>query len=214
MVQRHERSAFGSAYAFPGGVLEPSDRLVHDRCSGITANTANRVLDLEDNGLDYYSAAVRELFEEVGVLLAGTDLDEARRSTARARLNDGSLSWDEFVVDNDLTLDCPALRYFSFWITPVELPKRYSTRFFLARLPAGQAASHCGGELTGSCWMSARDVLRARKAQTMIVHYPTRKTLERLAEFDSTDVLLDWAGRCAEQGVVCDQPALSPDMLR
>ena len=48
----------------------------------------------------------------------------------------------------------------------------------------------------------------------MIVHYPTRKTLERLAEFDSTDVLLDWAGRCAEQGVVCDQPALSPDMLR
>ena len=62
--------------------------------------------------------------------------------------------------------------------------------------------------------MSARDVLRARKEQTMIVHYPTRKTLERLAEFDSTDALLEWAGHCAEQGVVCDQPALSPEMLR
>ena len=214
MVRRHERSAFGSAYAFPGGVLEPADRRVHDRCRGITANTANRVLELEDNGLDYYSAAVRELFEEVGVLFAESDLDETRLGAARARLNDGSLSWDEFVAANDLRLDCSVLRYFSFWITPVELPKRYSTRFFLAKLPTEQAASHCGGELTDSCWMSARDVLRARTAQQMIVHYPTCKTLERLAEFDSTDVLLEWAGRCAEQGVVCDQPALSPDMLR
>ena len=214
MVRRHARSSFGSAYAFPGGVLEPADRRVHDCCAGISTATANRLLGLEHNGLDYYSAAVRELFEESGVLLGECGLDAVQLATTRTRLNDGSLSWDAFVRESDVTLDCAALSYFSFWITPVELPRRYSTRFFLAELPTGQSASHCGGELTDSCWMSAREVLQARKAETMTVHYPTRKTLERLAEFDSTSDVHAWAARCAAHGVVCDQPALSPDMLR
>ena len=213
MVRRHERSAFGSAYAFPGGVLEPADHRVHARCTGISAASADQMLDLEEGGLDYYSAAVRELFEEAGVLLGSSALDAAQLAAARTRLNAGSLHWDTFASDSDLTLDCAALRYFSFWITPIGLPKRYSTRFFLAELPAGQAALHCGGELTDSCWMSACDVLQARAAHTMTVHYPTRKTLERLAEFESTDVLLEWAARCAARGVVCDQPAFGPEVL-
>lgn len=214
MVKRHERSSFGSAFAFPGGVLETVDRNVHNRCTGLSPAGANRLLGLETGGLDYYSAAARELFEEAGILLGDTRLGAAQLAACRERLNDGSLEWGTFVSEYDLQLDCAALRYFSFWITPTALPKRYSTRFFLSQLPDGQEATHCGGELTDSCWMSARDVLAARDGREMTVHYPTRKTLERLAQFDSTQALLEWAGRCAEHGVVCDQPELTPEMLR
>ena len=150
----------------------------------------------------------------IGVLLADTSFTASGLELLRTRLNDGTLSWNAFVARGELALHCDALHYFSFWITPIGLPKRYSTRFFLAELPAGQQADHCGGELTDSCWMSAAECLRAHEEKTMTVHYPTRKTLERLAEFDSAETLLEWARRCGERGVVCDQPAFSPELLR
>ncbi len=214
MVKRHEQSSFGAAYAFPGGVLEAADSLVHARCSGRTGAEANRILELHEGGLDYYVAAVRELFEEAGVLLGTTRFAPQELEAARAQLNAGTLMWDAFAADADLELSCDRLHYFSFWITPAELPKRYSTRFFLAALPAGQTASHCGGELTESCWKSAAETLRARDEKTMRVHYPTRKTLERVAQFGSTATLLEWARRCEQEGVVCDQPAFGPELLR
>lgn len=214
MVKRHERSAFGSAYAFPGGVLEDADHNVHDHCVGLSSADANRVLAVDSGGLDYFSAAVRELFEESGVLLGCTQLSNDELDRARADLNAGALRWDDFVHANELLMTCDRLHYFSFRITPPELPKRYSARFFLAELPAGQQAVHCGGELTDSCWMSAQAILNASRNKTMRVHHPTRKTLERIAQFDSVVALSEWASSCAEQGVICDQPALAPEMLR
>ena len=214
MVKRHELSSFGSAYAFPGGVLEDADRRVHDRCVGVTPAAAGRQLGLDEGGLNYFSAAVRELFEEAGVLLGQTRFDADKLVELRAKLNEGSLTWDTFAAEGELELQCDALHYFSFWITPVGLPKRYSTRFFLAELPAEQQAVHCGGELTRSCWMSASDILAAHEEKKMTVHYPTRKTLERVRQFDSTHALLEWARRCAGKGVICDQPAFGPELLR
>lgn len=214
MVKRHERSAFGSAYAFPGGVLEPADSNVHGFCAGVTAGDADRQLDVDSGGLDYFSAAVRELFEESGVLLGNSGLSGQALDAARTALNDHSLDWDRFVAENDIVMPCDRLHYFSFWITPEGLPKRYSTRFFLTQLPAGQSARHCGGELTDSCWLPAAQVLDAYRNKTMRVHYPTRKTLERVAQFDSTDELLAWARRCGEKGVACDQPAFAPELLQ
>ena len=214
MVKRHERSSFGSAYAFPGGVLEPADQAVHDHCSGLSAAAANRMLGVEDGGLEYFSAAARELFEEAGVLIGTTQLSAQELDDARDALNDESLGWDTFVANNEVVMPYDRLHYFSFWITPTELPKRYSTRFFLTKMPEGQRAAHCGGELTDSCWMPAAAILEASKKKTMRVHYPTRKTLERVAQFASTAELIDWAARCAQQGVVCDQPAFAPELLR
>jgi len=214
MVKRHELSSFGSAYAFPGGVLEHADRSVHDRCAGISSADANRLFGLADGGLDYFSAAVRELFEEAGVLIGETRLTRSELAERRTKLNDGSLSWDTFAAEGELVLNCDQLHYFSFWITPEELPKRYSTRFFLTELPAGQQAVHCGGELTDSCWMPASEILQAHSDETMTVHYPTRKTLERMVHFDSTGSLCEWARHCSEKGVICDQPAFGPELLR
>jgi 8-oxo-dGTP pyrophosphatase MutT (NUDIX family) len=213
MVKRHERSAFGSAYAFPGGVLEKSDHEVHDQCVGLSDEDADRALGLEGIGLDYFSAAIRELFEESGVLLGETTLSGSELDSARVRLNEGLLRWDRFVIENKIRLRCDRLHYFSFWITPKGLPKRYSTRFFLAELPKGQSAAHCGGELTDSCWMPASGVLEARKDKTMRVPYPTRKTLKSIARFDTTASLCGWARQCAERGVICDQPAFAPELF-
>jgi 8-oxo-dGTP pyrophosphatase MutT (NUDIX family) len=213
MVKRHARASFGSRFAFPGGVLEQSDAAVSAYCQGVSATRANALLDLEQGGLAYYSAAIRELFEESGVLLAEHGLSDEAQQAARDGLNAGSLDWLDFVAGNKLTLQCDRLHYFSYWITPVGLPKRYSARFFMAQMPTAQAASHDGSELTESCWMSARDVLAARKQKKMKVPYPTRKTLKRVAEFSDVASLLAWAKACGEQGVICDQPAFRPEEL-
>ena len=124
MVKRHKKSSFGSRYAFPGGVLESSDEQVHARSSGISAARANRLLDVDAGGQDYYSAAIRELFEESGVLLAKHKLSEKELDAARAALNSGGLAWDVFVAKSGLTLHYDRLHYFSFWITPAGSPKR------------------------------------------------------------------------------------------
>ena len=207
MVKRHAQASFGSKFAFPGGVLEESDTAVRSICSGISGERANQLLDVEQGGLEYYSAAIRELFEESGVLLAEHALSAQALEAARAALNSGSLAWHQFAADNELQLECDRLHYFSFWITPVGAPKRYSTRFFLAKVPKAQVASHDGGELTESCWMTAEEILKARKQKTMKLPYVTRKTLKRVAKFSDTPSLMAWAEACGERGVVCDQPA-------
>lgn len=208
MVRRHEKASFGSAYAFPGGVVDPEDSEVHEFCHGLTSAAANLRLGVEDNGLDYYSAAVRELFEETGVLLAKfSSLDEDLASV-RDALNDGSLNWAEFVTRRELLLDCSNLHYISHWITPPILPKRYSTRFFLTALPAGQEAMHCGGELTASRWATATDMLAAQRRGEVKLHYPTIKTLESVARHKTMDELVDWAKSCVEWGVTSMVPVI------
>ena len=207
LVQRHERSAFGGAHAFPGGVLEPGDSRVYEHCSGVSADEADALLDV-DGGLAYFSAAVRELFEESGVLLAAVGRRGVDLAAARDALNDGSLDWRSFVDDNALRLHCDALHYFSFWITPEALPRRFSTRFFLAAMPDDQDAAHCGGELTDSCWMSAEDALDASRDGSISLHFPTIRTLEALARHRSLDAMLAWAAACGRAGVPCIFPEI------
>ena len=207
LVRRHERSAFGGAYAFPGGVLEDADARVADHCTGITPAAADAMLGTA-GALAWFSAAVRELFEESGVLLATTGRRGLDLGAARDALNDGTLDWQAFVRDNALQLRCDALHYFSFWITPEALPRRFATRFFLAAMPEGQDATHCGGELTDSCWMSAQEALAAARDGSIRLHFPTLRTLEALARHGSLDELLGWAASCARAGVPCIFPEI------
>ncbi len=207
LVERHERSAFGGAHAFPGGVLEAADSRVYEHCAGVSASEADALLEV-DGGLAYFSAAVRELFEESGVLLAAVEQSGVDLAAARDALNDGSLDWQTFVNENALQLRCDALHYFSFWITPEALPRRFSTRFFLAAMPDDQDAAHCGGELTDSCWMTAEDALAASRDGSISLHFPTIRTLESLARHSSLDMLLDWAAACAKEGVPCIFPEI------
>jgi 8-oxo-dGTP pyrophosphatase MutT (NUDIX family) len=208
MVRRHADSSFGAAYAFPGGVVEDDDRAVHEFCAGVTETQADSRLGVKNGGLDLYSAAIRELFEESGVLLGGSENLDEDLCAIRDALNDGSERWADFVARNHLDLQCDQLHYFSHWITPVTQSKRYSTRFFLARLPEGQVAAHCGGELTESRWISAHDMLEAGRQGVVKLHFPTIKTLESLARHKTLEALLDWAESCVEWGVTSMVPAI------
>ena len=208
MVQRHAESSFGAAHAFPGGVVDPEDGAVHEYCAGISSKKADSNLGVRAGGLDYYSAAVRELFEESGVLLANPDDVAEGLGAARDALNDGSDNWADFVMRNELELQCDKLHYFSHWITPPSQAKRYSTRFFIAALPANQVAGHCGGELTASCWMTAHDALAAGRAREMALHFPTIKTLESIARHKTLDELIEWAASAVEWGITSMLPMI------
>jgi 8-oxo-dGTP pyrophosphatase MutT (NUDIX family) len=208
MVRRHAKSSFGTAYAFPGGVVDDDDARVHEFCTGLSTVQADSRLGVKSHGLDLYSAAIRELFEESGVLLASTETVIEDLGTARDALNDGSARWSEFVVRNQLELRCDQLHYISHWLTPPTLPKRYSTRFFLAELPEGQAAMHCGGELTDSRWTTAHDMLEAGWAGDVELHFPTIKTLESIARHKTLEALVEWARSCVEWGVTSMVPKI------
>lgn len=216
LVLRHERASFGASYVFPGGVNEPDDAAVYERCYGINDAAASQRLGLAGGGLDYYVAAIRELFEESGILLAHragegdawVQVTDNDCEPQRAALNAGTLCWRDFLLERDLSMACEALNYFAFWVTPRSLKKRFSTRFFMAALPAGQQACHDGGELTDSCWMRPVAALAAADSQEMTVPPPTRATLKALCRFASVAEALAWAQQHEEHGVDCVLPAL------
>ena len=200
LVRRHGSTAFGDMWAFPGGVVDGDDARVVDACDGMSGTEANQLLDVR-NGLTYFSAAIREVFEETSVLLATSSAEPASLRRHRDGLNDGSLRWPEFVVSTNARLDCSALHYLSYWITPEGMPKRFATRFFAARLPHGQLAEHCGGELIESAWQSPAAALEAHEAGRLPMIFPTLRTLEQLRDADSVDEALDLADRLAARGI-------------
>jgi len=215
MARRHAGTAFGDSYVFPGGVLDPGDAEVHGRCRDVTPQHANASLKLEANGLDYFSAAVRELFEEAGILLARDAAgrwafagEEPVASGLRRQLNDGSLGWQQLLDDHDLRLACGNLHYFAHWVTPRSEPKRFSTRFFTAVLPRGQTAVHDGGELTDSRWMTAEGVLQAQRDGDMKLIYPTYATLKEIARLSDVEQVIGWARQRSNAGIARVRPAI------
>ena len=208
MVRRHEHSSFGAAFAFPGGVVDAEDSEIFEFCQGVTDEVASTRLGVEKGGLQYYSAAIRELFEESGVLLADCSAVDEDLMQVRSALNEGRLNWAEWVMESRLLLNCGQLHYFSHWVTPESLPKRYSTRFFLAVSPHGQLAEHCGGELTESYWVTAKDMLAVGRRGDAKLHYPTIKTLESVARYKDLASLVDWARSSAGWGVTSLAPAV------
>lgn len=216
LVLRHERAAFGASYAFPGGVLEPADSTVTVHCGEADDAGLSRRLGLRDGGLAFFSAAIRELFEETAILLARRADDRGRPclvadngcDALRDALNDGTLAWPEFLERERLTLACDRLSYFSFWVTPRYFGKRYSTRFFAARLPEGQRACHDGGELTDSVWLRPAEALAAAADGKLDLPRPTERTLAALAPFADVAATLAWAREREARGVRCLLPAV------
>ena len=210
MVRRHSRAVFASFYVFPGGVVDAGDSHVHHRSTGLTETQANDLLGVEQGGLDYYSAAIREAFEEAAVLFArgadtewafsGTTMNNNEIESYRARLNSGDISWTDFIDQHDFRPAYDSLQYIAYWQTPGSEKKRFSTRFFLAVMPDGQSAIHDDGELTDSCWMTADDVLESGKRGEMKLMYPTFSTLRDIATFETVNEVVLWAKRSGQSG--------------
>jgi 8-oxo-dGTP pyrophosphatase MutT (NUDIX family) len=200
LVRRNRQTAFGDVWAFPGGVVEAWDARAVSRTTGLGADDANRLLDAP-NALNYYSAAIRELFEETGVLLSpgGSVPPDAR--TARDELLSGSRDWPRFLEGAGFYADAGALHYLSYWVTPEGRSRRFATRFFVARLPTGQAAVHCGGELVDGAWQTPRDALDLHRAGQLPMIFPTIRTLEHLARHSGIEAVIADADRRASAGI-------------
>lgn len=205
LVRRRAGDAFGNAYTFPGGVVDHDEANAHIVCEGRSPEEANEILGTND-GLDYYSAAIRELFEETGILLARDSDgnwpgDSTRFAKERVAVDELDLSWPDFLRNADLCMAGDALHYFAWWTTPVDYPKRWSARFFAAALPPGQVAEHDGKELTDSRWLTAKDALALREAGKLKLPQPTRRNLALMSEFGSVESLLDWAESRRHSGI-------------
>ncbi len=200
LVQRSDSIAFlGGAHVFPGGRVDPSDH-VHDvdaTTESITSANA-RMLDVPGEvAIAHYVAAVRELFEEAGVLLARplTAASVERLASHRRDLLAGRITFADITRRERLHLALDELAYFAHWVTPEIEIRRFDTRFFVARAPEGQTPIHDAGETTHSEWVEPMIAIERCRAGAISLPPPTWTTLQMLARFDSIDAVFDWARR-------------------
>ena len=188
------------ASVFPGGVLDAHDRGLHLRCGGLDDTVASARLAVPEGGLDYYAAAIRECFEEAGVLFAN-DADQRpvaldglpteQLAAMRHAAEQGTGALLALCEQHGWQLAADRLAYFSHWLTPPGMPRRFDTRFFLALMPDGQSARPDGRETVEHVWLKPAEAMDpARGLKLMNV---TRRILEQLARFDSAAALIDHA---------------------
>jgi 8-oxo-dGTP pyrophosphatase MutT (NUDIX family) len=205
MVKRHHQIDFASgALVFPGGKTHAGD--------GDPA-WADHVLgwgayDAEQRGLRI--AAIREVFEEAGILLAmrrdGASIGgEACPMEVRQAVDAGTTAFLDVVRDLEAQLDLAALTVFARWITPPLTPKRFDTWFYAVSAPAEQLAACDGRETVDAEWIAPAEALRLAEAGARKVIFPTRMNLKLLAEASGAD---DAVSRAAARTLVTVQPQI------
>jgi 8-oxo-dGTP pyrophosphatase MutT (NUDIX family) len=198
-------------YVFPGGAVDPSDgdpRLAAR--SVLPPGDAAAALGGGGAGLERYVAAIRELFEEAGVLLADPPPDPAKAATARAALLDGSVSLADVAEDLDLRLRSDLLVPTSHWTTPPIMARRFDTRFFAAELPPSSEVTFAPDEVVAHRWATPRAALDAMAAGEIAMWVPTGATLQQLEHLrDLDDVRRRFVhGPVAAPRVVVERPDL------
>ena len=199
MIRRNTKMVFaGGMWVFPGGMVDPEDAVEFEpRCAGLDDAAANQILGVDDNGLAYWVAAIRENFEEAGLLLAtgpgGVTIDGADFADARRALNASEVAFIDLVRDHGLTLDTNAVHYTARWITPIGGPRRFDARFFVTTPPPGQAVEHDENETVAWDWVSPTDALERYEREEMVMMTPTVRMLRCLALFESADQVMEAA---------------------
>jgi glyoxylase-like metal-dependent hydrolase (beta-lactamase superfamily II)/8-oxo-dGTP pyrophosphatase MutT (NUDIX family) len=184
MLQRAQSAAFlGGAYVFPGGSLDRQDDDM-ERVVGLTEAQASERLQVASGGIAYYVAAIRECFEEAGILLA-CDKDGAQVGPSRAQslMHWRNKPFREMLKAENLYIPAGDLAYFGHWITAPGRSRRFDARFFVALAPAGQQGSHDAAETVHDVWIAPREALeRAARNEIELVN-ATRESLKELARF-------------------------------
>lgn len=206
MVRRTLKAAFaGGMYVFPGGRIDDADRAtdVAARCDGLTDVEASGLLGLPASGLAYWVAAIRECFEEAGVLLArhagggivrfDDPVIAERFGRHRREVHGGTLSLAELCAIEDLRLVTDSIRYVSHWITPIGERRRFDTRFLLARAPQAQEPLHDDAETIESLWIQPSEALERFHAGMLGMFPPTVANLEFLAQHATAEGALEVA---------------------
>jgi glyoxylase-like metal-dependent hydrolase (beta-lactamase superfamily II)/8-oxo-dGTP pyrophosphatase MutT (NUDIX family) len=201
LSRRAERGDHNSgAWVFPGGIVDPGDAQAATCCAGLDEELANERLGVKSGALSYYVAAVRECFEESGLLFAADargeivplDGDAAAALRAwRGPLHRGERTMVELCNAFGLTLALDRLVYLSHWLTPLGRAKRFDTRFFIAAVPPTQTAEFDGTEMVEQLWLRPEEAL-ARAAELKLMT-PTQTTLRLVGRHPNVDALLAWA---------------------
>ena len=199
MLRRTTSAAFaGGMYVFPGGKVDEVDggADVEQHCDGFADAAASAALGLDHGGLAFWVAAIRECFEEAGLLLArrtdGSPLTVVNAD--RRAVHAGELSMVELCRRDGLALDLSALRYVAHWVTPEgESPRRFDTRFFLAAAPADQEGVHDDTETVHSMWIRPADALEQAERNELVMLPPTVANLRAIADCASTAEALEQA---------------------
>ncbi|MFF1601925.1 NUDIX hydrolase [Streptomyces mirabilis] len=199
MLRRRASMAFaGGAYAYPGGGVDPRDDEHQIRWAGPTRTWwANRLGTDETSAQAVVCAAVRETYEEAGVLLAGPTPDTVVGDTTgedweadRAALVARDLSFAEFLDRRGLVLRSDLLGVWTRWITPEFESRRYDTWFFVAALPEGQRTRNASTEADRTVWIRPVDAADGYDKGELLMMPPTVATLRQLIPYDSAaDVL-------------------------
>jgi 8-oxo-dGTP pyrophosphatase MutT (NUDIX family) len=194
-----EMKFLGGYYVFPGGSVCPEDESekILRRCRGLSGGEAQRVLGDHlgpELSLAHWVAVIRELFEEVGIVLCVTengaepdmkDGETAQRFEAeRKAVVAGSLDFGSFLEAENLFCDLNRAVYFSHRITPEFFPMRFDTRFYLASLPVGQTALSRSEEVAASLWIAPDKALQEANLNLPLLP-PTTTMLQNLTAFDS-----------------------------
>jgi len=200
LLRRAGSMAFAAgAFVFPGGSVDPRDTdLGDDSWVGPPPSVWAKTLSSDEpTARELVCAAVRETFEESGVLLAGPDGGSVVADTTgddlesdRLALLDRSASMAEVLSRRGLVLRSDLLRPWAHWITPEVEPKRFDTRFFVAALPTGQRTRDVGGEADRVAWVRPADALAAADSGEMGMLPPTAFTLSELATYDDVAAVL------------------------
>lgn len=223
MLRRTLSAVFASGmYVFPGGRVDDVDGTdaMSKCCAGRDDTEASALLRVPKGGLAFWVAAIRECFEEAGVLLAThnatgqvvqfTDPTTASRfADARHCIHDGNLSLIDLCRQEDLTLVTGDIHYVSNWITPLGERRRFDTKFFLARAPEAQEPLHDDKETIDSLWVRPEEALEKCEAGELAMLPPTIGNLHFLLEHGSIDAAM---GAAQQVGVPTPvQPRLRYD---
>ncbi len=201
LIERHARSQFlPDIYVFPGGRVDQGDAALADRLGGLSGSEAARLGEgrSHEDAIALCVAAIRETFEESGILLARRrgkpELLDAPTAQALSRhrqaVQEERVPFREIVLASDLELAADLLSPHGHWITPEMVPQRFDTLFFAALAPAGQLAAHDGVEATDHVWIRPEDALEQCRAEQRRMIFPTLCNLETLSGFASAEAAL------------------------
>ncbi len=220
LLLRRNRSAgfVPGAYVFPGGRVDAADAdpELLERLDGLTPEEAEERLEVGPAGVPaiaYYIAALREAFEETGILVARarggpppTAEEDPAVDAVRDDLLEDRITFAQALDRLGCRLDGRAVEYLAHWITPVVEPRRYDTRFFAARVHGGAHAVIDAREMTDAVWLTPSGALRRQREGSLPMVFPTIRTLEQLAAYDTVGAALAALGRRRV-------PAILPDLV-
>lgn len=212
LVRRPGRSSFAAnAWVFPGGRVDAQDADAGGAMLGRSPEEWGARLDLPSQlAVGYVAAALREAWEETGILLADRAVDGGTARAARAALLRGEIALPAALDRLGARLDAGGVAYIAHWITPEPELRRYDTRFFLAAVPSEARCELIGDELVEARWAAPSAAVDEYAAGTMRLLPPTVHTLRRLAAFTDVGEMVD-SLRDAPVDTVLPRMRLDPD---